>query len=102
VSDVVIGSTEFKADLDQFNAAITQVSQAQDGIVESFRQLRNELANVESTWLSPAGTTYSDAQQVLNSSISQMLDVLDQMVSRMKVTLQNYQQAEQANTQNLT
>jgi WXG100 family type VII secretion target len=102
VSDVVIGSTEFKADLDQFSAAITQVSQAQDGIVESFQQLRNELANAESTWQSPAGTTYSDAQQVLNDSISQTLDVLDQIVSRMKVTLQNYQQAEQANTQNLT
>src|ERR1700691_5058563 len=98
---VQIGSEEFKVDLEQFNNTIATVSASRDAVESDLTQLKTELANLSSSWQSPAGETYAELQGSLASAANQTFGVLDEMVTRMKITQETYQNAELANTQNL-
>jgi WXG100 family type VII secretion target len=101
-SPIVIGSDEWYVDLAQFGDAITTVSGCQNSIEVSFSQIQESLNYLESYWQSPAGSTYAATQQALIGAASQLLSVLGQILGAMNTTMQNYQQAEQANASNLT
>jgi WXG100 family type VII secretion target len=98
---VVIGSEEFKTDLAQFTSTIATVSSSRDAVEADLRQLESVLSNLTESWQSPAGATYAELQSALMGAAKKMSSVLDEMVSRMKITYETYLNAEQANTKNL-
>jgi WXG100 family type VII secretion target len=102
MSTITIGSGEWYVDLAQYRDAITTVSGSHNSIEVYFSQIQESLNYLESTWQSPAGSTYAAAQQELTSAASQLVSALGQMLDYMKTTMQNYELAEQANASNLT
>jgi WXG100 family type VII secretion target len=99
---VTVGSQEFQVDLEQFQEAIAAVTADQNAIETDFSQIQSALDQLGDTWQSPAGDTYASLQSSLTSAAKQMLNVLTEIISRMNVTLQTYENAEQVNANNLT
>jgi WXG100 family type VII secretion target len=99
---IIIGSSEFQVDLAQFSAAITTVSGCRDAIQEDLTQLESAFSSLASSWQSPAGETYNELQSSLVSAANQMMDVLNEMVTRMQTTQETYENAESSNAANLT
>jgi WXG100 family type VII secretion target len=99
---VVVGSQQFQVDLQQFTDAIGTVTADRNTIADDFGQIKSALNNLGSSWQSPAGGTYDTLQTSLTSATQQMISVLDDIISRMNTTYQNYDNAENSNAQNLT
>jgi WXG100 family type VII secretion target len=99
---VYAGSQEFQVDLEQFTAAIAAVTADKNAIEDDFSRIQSALDHLGDTWQSPAGDTYDSLQGSLTSAVQQMISVLNEIISRMNATYQTYENAEQANANNLT
>jgi WXG100 family type VII secretion target len=99
---IIVGSTEFKVDLQQFEQAIGTVSSSTNAINEDFVQIQTILQAVEMAWKGPAGETYQEVQATLTSATGEMISTLGQVISRMKTTYQNYLDMETANANNVS
>lgn len=102
MSQVIVGSPQFTVDLEQFSDAIATITACQGTISNDFTQIQSELTKVANAWSSPAGQSYSDVQDALNSDINNLESLLAEIVKRMNQTYANYQNAEQTNSNNLT
>jgi uncharacterized protein YukE len=102
MADVIIGSPEWYADLAQFGDTISTISGCKNSIEVYFSQIQEALTYLEGYWQSPAGSTYSDAQQALSAAGSGMIHTLGGILDTMNTTMQNYQLAEQDNTSNFS
>ncbi len=99
---VYIGSTEFEVDLVQMKDAIATVAADAAAIAHDFQQMEAQLRSVSSAWTSPAGDTFEELYPVLVQRGDAMVRLLHDMVSRMRTTYTNYEQAEQTNADNLS
>jgi WXG100 family type VII secretion target len=99
---VIIGSAEFKVDLQQLSDAITKVTADRSTIETDFRQIRSLLDEVRSTWVSPAGSTFPPLEEQMATAMQSLLDALEDMIVKMRTTHANYLAAEGANVSNLT
>lgn len=99
---IQIGSTEFNADLAKMNDAIGTVSRDRDTIRADFGKITSQFDTLHAAWQSPAGETYDEFRTTLQNAANTMLGVLDDLVSRMHTTYENYLNAETANANNLT
>jgi uncharacterized protein YukE len=100
--DIAVGSEEFKVDLEEFSNAVGSVSKDRDAIADDFKNLKTQFEDAKAAWDSPAGSAFAELENWLTSAIQQANDALDAMVTRMGVTLANYQGMESANANNLT
>jgi uncharacterized protein YukE len=71
-------------------------------IQEEFSAGQTILGLLEPTWQSPAGLTYSAAQQAITSGAGQLVEALGQIVAAMNTSMANFQQADQTNSNNLS
>lgn len=99
---VVIGSAEWKADLGQFKDAIGTIESKHGAIEKDFNQIVTELSNLSANWSGPAGLGLLFLINPVQTSGQKMVDVIGDVISAMKTTLQNYEDAESTNTKNLS
>jgi uncharacterized protein YukE len=102
MTEVIIGSTEWYADLAQFSDAINTVTLSQSVIQLVFAECQETLNTLEGTWQSPAGSSYAAAQQTITSVAGQLVAALGQILTAMNTTMANYQQSDQTNSSNLS
>jgi WXG100 family type VII secretion target len=103
MSDTVyVGSHEFVVDLQRMSDAIGGVGSARDVIKEAFSAVVREFEVVETSWSGPAGESYASFKDSLTAAAQKLLELLDDMVTRMQATYQTYQDTENANAANLT
>jgi WXG100 family type VII secretion target len=103
MSDTVyVGSHEFVVDLQRMSDAIGGVGSARDVIKEAFSAVVREFEVVETSWSGPAGESYASFKDSLTAATQKLLELLDDMVTRMRATYQTYQDTENANAANLT
>ena len=96
------GGHVFTVDLGDFSDAIGRVSADRDTINAANAQIVAEFQAVENAWHSPAGESFTSFLTDLTSTTQKLQELLDDMVSRMQTTYQNYSDAETTNTANLS
>lgn len=99
---VIIGSTEWKADLQQFGDAIKTIESKHDSIEKNFNKIVGQLSDLSANWSGPAGIGLLFLINPVQTSGQQMVGVIGDVISAMKTTLQNYEHAENANAKNLS
>ena len=98
---VTIGSTEWAADLQQFRDAISSITSDKKVIQSDFDEIISLLNTLQSNWIGLAGWAFAGACDPLTAAGQQMVDVITEVIKRLGVTLQNYEDAEAANAKNL-
>lgn len=98
---VIIGSAEFRSDLRQMEETIGRVTRDRDGISSALRQIGAHFDALERAWQSKAGTSYDVLRTEIQQNAGQLLDLLGEMISRMRATYGNYENAERTNAENL-
>ena len=93
---------EFTVDLDDFNDAITTIQAAATAIGDDVTQINTTCATLETEWISPAATTFAGLAGNVKTAMGTMTDLLEEMISRMQTSAQNYRATEQANTNNVS
>jgi WXG100 family type VII secretion target len=82
--------------------AIGTVSGDRDAIQGDISQIASQFQLVEGSWTSPAGETFVQFNSTLTAATQNLMELLDDMVSRMRTTYRNYREAEESNAANLT
>jgi WXG100 family type VII secretion target len=91
----------FQVDLGELANAINRVSAQRDTMQGGIQGLNTTLSNIEDAWRGPAGSSFTGLVNHFNSVSSDLMSLLDEAISRMHATHQNYASAVTANTQNL-
>ncbi len=99
---VYVGSAEFAVDMQQLGDAIPRVDADRTAIRSDVQQIMTEFQLVRDSWVSPAGQTFADFSSTLSSATQSLLTLLDDMITRMRTTYRNYQDAESSNAKNLS
>jgi uncharacterized protein YukE len=99
---VQIGSEEWAADLQAFRDAIGSITSDRDAISGDFNEIISLLQSLGDSWKGPAGLAFSEGIEPLSGAGNQMINVISDVISRLGITLQNYENAEAANTKNLS
>lgn len=98
---VTIGSEQFRVDMQEFAGAIATITSSRNAIEDDFGQIKSLFNDLHDHWQSPSGDTFESLQTGLTNSAAQMVNVLNDIVYRMNITYQNYQEAETVNAGNL-
>jgi uncharacterized protein YukE len=99
---VQIGSEAWAADLQAFRDAIGSITSDRDAIKGDFDQIISLLQTLGDSWKGPGGLAFSEGIDPLSNAGNQMIDVIGDVISRLGITLHNYENAETTNTQNLS
>jgi len=99
---VVIGSRAWAADLQQFRDAISSIASEKQAVQDDFDEIISLLNSLQANWDGPAGWAFAAGPGPLASAGQQMIDVITDVIKRLGMTLQNYEDAEIANTKNLS
>jgi WXG100 family type VII secretion target len=91
------GSPEFIADLHQMEDSITTISTELDTIEADVASLNQTFTLIESVWQSPAGTSFTDLQQPFSASLQDLINLLTDILARLKQSYENYSNAEAQN-----
>jgi WXG100 family type VII secretion target len=102
MANIQIGSDVFKVDLQQLQDAIGQISQDRDGISEDCADIATKFNALQGGWQGPAANSFEDLHVTLQNATTQMLDLLSDVISRMRTSYDNYESAETTNAQNLS
>jgi WXG100 family type VII secretion target len=102
MSDITIGSPQFKVILSQMEGAIgtldyhrSLLSTARDNINMAFGQATQ-------SWDSPAGDGFNELLPKVKGNMDDLMNALDTISGRLRTTHQNYLDAEEANSSALT
>jgi hypothetical protein len=99
---VVMTPQAWSVDLPQLADAITQVSTQRDLIRDTYQNsIVTTFNTIEEEWQSPASATFTLARFNFDVVAVNLLEVLDDAISRMQVAYQNYLSTETTNTGNL-
>lgn len=93
--------TEFRVDLAALEGVITTVRRERTVIADNLSNVRHEVRNIWKSWDSPASATFGDVGRWFDTSATNMLAVLDEIILRLETALANYRNAEQTNYGNL-
>ena len=95
--------SELKVDLAALSDAITSISSSAATIDSLTSQINQTMqSSVDPNWVTPAGTTFVVVQQACTAQMTQLTDLLAEIISRMKSAYQNYLQTEVTNVNNVT
>jgi uncharacterized protein YukE len=100
--EVQVGSQAWAADLQQFRDAISSIGSDKRAIKGDFDQLISALKSLDDGWKGPGGLAFSEGIEPLSNAGNQMIDVIGDVITRLGITLQNYENAEVTNTKNLS
>jgi uncharacterized protein YukE len=93
---------QFKVYLGDFSDAISMVSTQSNIVHETLADIEQELNTVTQIWQSPAASTFDPLRTEFHNSSADLGDVLAGILHRMRITYQNYLDAERKAVQNLT
>jgi uncharacterized protein YukE len=93
--------SEFTVDLDQYAAAISTVQNEADNIGVYTSQITGVMQVAQSAWSSPAGQSFAVVAEACNTQMASLNGLLSDMLQRMRATQLTYQDAEEANTNNM-
>jgi uncharacterized protein YukE len=99
---VEIGSSAWAADLQQFRDAISSISSDKEAIQQDFNKLIAALQSLDESWKGPGGLYFSEGIKPLSNAGNQMINVIGDVITRLGITLHNYENAESTNTDNLS
>lgn len=94
--------TQFTVDLGDFEDAIAKIQGAATAIEDDVTQINQKCATLALEWAGPAGTTFGALAVNTQTAMGKMTGLLDEMLSRMRLSAQNYREIEQANTKNVS
>jgi len=78
------------------------VSRDRDAISGDFSNIVTQFNALQGAWQGPAATSFEELHTTLQNATQQMLDLLDDIISRMKTSYANYESAETTNAHNLS
>jgi uncharacterized protein YukE len=99
---VEIGSQAWAADLQQFRDAISSIASDKEAIQQDFNELISALQSLDESWNGPGELSFGEGIGPLSSAGNQMIDVIGDVITRLGITLNNYENAEVTNTDNLS
>ena len=91
----------FMVDLAALHDAIGQVQGHRDAMQGGIQSVRSTFAGIEGHWQSPAGNTFTGLKTNFKSVTDNLMAVLDDAISRMNTSYNNYVAAEAAATRSL-
>ncbi|MFI7102504.1 WXG100 family type VII secretion target [Streptomyces sp. NPDC050161] len=91
---------EFKVDLAQLRDAIGTVRGCTTSIESDVSQVKAAFQQAQSSWRSPAGESFGALQVEFGNNMSELVELLHEMVTRMNAAYEEYKQAEETNTEN--
>jgi WXG100 family type VII secretion target len=91
---------EFRVDLQQLDDAIGTVSAQSDTINTRCTEIKQAMQAVSGAWSSPAEQTFTPVMQACETQMTNLTQLLSEMVQRMQTAYQTYLNAEQTNYQN--
>jgi WXG100 family type VII secretion target len=95
--DGMTSATDFTVDLAQFQSAIATV-QGQAQIIDSqCSDITHTLQAVQASWNTPAGHVFDVLAVACITEMTNLTDLLGEMIARMQATYHNYEDAEQTN-----
>jgi hypothetical protein len=92
----------FATEIPKLAEAVTKVTHQATNLDSYFTGLQKQFSVIVESWTSPSGGNFAQYLTELNAVIKLSGEVLDQSITAMKATWQNYTSAETTNTQNLT
>jgi uncharacterized protein YukE len=105
-----VDAQTFKVDLGDLESAIALVKSKAYSIEGEYRNITQQFQNLSiagtgmtgNAWQSPAGSTFTPVETQLSNAMSTLQQLLDDIVSRMQQTYNNYVETETVNVQNVT
>jgi len=105
-----IDAQTFKVDLADLASSIALVKSKAGAIEDEYLNITQQFQDLSvagtgmtgDAWSSPAGDTFMPVETQLSSAMSNLQELLSDMVSRMQQTYNNYVQTETVNVQNVT
>jgi uncharacterized protein YukE len=91
----------FKADLAQLSAAIGTVKGEAEEIKLAMFLVRGKMFGLADVWKGPAHVSFRPVQDRFIKVWAELADILDETVTRMQTSYDNYLRAEEANLHNL-
>jgi uncharacterized protein YukE len=95
------GVAAFKADLAQLSAAIGTVKGEAEEIKLAMFLVRGKMFGLADVWKGPAHVSFRPVQDRFIKVWAELADILDETVTRMQTSYDNYLRAEEANLHNL-
>jgi uncharacterized protein YukE len=107
---ITIDPQTFKVDLGDLASSIALVQSRAGSMEDEYRKITQQFQNLSvagtgmtaSAWSSPAGDTFVPVEAQLRNAMSTLQQLLNEIVSRMQQSYNNYVQTEEVNIQNLT
>ncbi|WP_203663123.1 WXG100 family type VII secretion target, partial [Actinocatenispora rupis] len=87
----------WKADLAALNAAIVSVQAERDALEVDLKSVKTTFTNIQSSWQSPAGTSFSLLSDDFTKATRDLTDALDEALRRMRSSYNNYVDSEEKN-----
>ena len=99
---LIMTAESWRVDLQAFSDSLSLVSAKAHDISGFCDTIKGQYGLIEMSWSSPAGGTFSDAATKANNAMDTTRALLSDVINRMKMSYDNYVQAEHANVQNST
>ena len=96
------GAAEFKVKLDDLLDAKEKVQQEAATIRSLCNMIIDEMTALTHVWLGPAGGAFAETEIQAANDMKFLVGVLDEMVTRMGTSYDNYQLVEEQNMRNVT
>jgi WXG100 family type VII secretion target len=94
--------SDFGINLQALSDAIATVKRERDNISGTLDQIDTRIRNVSAYWSGPAYDSFDPVAKWYNSARIDLMDILDEIVTRMQKSYDNYHKAESQNAQNMT
>ena len=92
----------FRVDLATLSAAITSVSSERTNVTDSLEEIRLKMNGLSASWNSPSYQSFEEVSEWFDSASTKVESLLDDLITRMRTSHDNYSSAEGASTDNLT
>jgi WXG100 family type VII secretion target len=91
---------EFRVDLEHFRAAIATVRNDSNSVYSHSYMLKQAFREVQSHWDGPAGNTFDNLKPAFDHVLDEINALLEDILTRMQQTYDNYVAAEEDNANN--
>lgn len=93
---------EFRVDLQALEDAIGKVDDLSKEAKENMSAISHSMRTIETQWNSPAGDTFTEVKTWFETVQTELSDMLDDIIHRMRESHGNYSRSEMANMANVT
>ncbi|MCO5975085.1 WXG100 family type VII secretion target, partial [Actinoallomurus soli] len=92
----------YKVDLQALANSIVVIQRQRDRISDTFDQINTRMSGLDAYWKGPAAETFDPVRTWYTQASSDLLGILDEIITRMTKSHDNYQDAESKNAANVT